>query len=83
MHKSSRLQKNSGSGPLQARLELLREEVEEEEEDAKEWLETRSRGDRPEAMISEGMRALTVVAAASESNSRARILKLKRQTRTK
>jgi len=82
MHKSSRLQKNSGSGPLQARLELWRKEV-EEEEDAKEWLETRSRGDRPEAMISEGMRALTVVAAASESNSRARILKLKRQTRTK
>ena len=75
MHKSSPLQKNSGSGPLQARLELLKE-GEGEEEDAEEWLETRP----PGATISEGMRALTAV-AASESNSSVLIMKMAQPSR--
>ena len=79
MHKSSPLQKNSGSGPLQARLELLKEgegDGEGEEEDAEDWLETRP----PGATISEGMRALTAV-AASESNSSVLIMKMAQPSR--
>ena len=71
MHLSSRLQKNSGSGPLQGRLELPKEE------NAEEWLEALP----PAATISEGMRAFTAV-AASESNSSVRIMKTAHPSRS-
>ena len=72
MHRSSRLQKNWGSGPMQCRLEF-----EWPTENAEvEWLENRS------ATISEGMRAWTAVAdaAASQSGSRSRMMVTARPT---